>query len=154
MQEEACSSLQLRTTIEAAPERVWSALTDQADRDQWWPGVTLERCPGGQLTELWTDHDGTVRRTQGRVRALEGNAVLVFEWADEGWPAPTVVEILLRRSATSATLVTVRESGWEHLPEGGRLVAEHRAGWRMHLEHLRQYASRAGQPDRAPIDEP
>ncbi len=68
------------TTIAAEPAEVWSALTDPARRERWWPGVDLDRRAGGQLTEVWTDHDGSSKTTYG----TRGRGDLVGAQAGQG----------------------------------------------------------------------
>ncbi len=94
---------------------------------------------GGQLTEAWTDHDGSPKTTRGEIVEVRPGALIALRWADEGWPAATDVEVTLRPVPPSKTLVTVRESGWNRLPEGERLAVEHQQGWEMHLDHLREH---------------
>ncbi len=127
------------TTIAADPAEVWSALTDPARRERWWPGVHLDARAGGKLTEAWTDHDGSPKTTRGEILEVQPNARIVLRWADEGWPAATDVEVTLRPVPPLRTLVTVRESGWDRLPDRDNVAVEHQTGWQMHLDHLRQH---------------
>ncbi len=127
------------TIIAADAGEVWSALTDPARLEQWWPDVHLDPRAGGQLTEVWTDHDGSQKTTHGEILEVRPQALIVLRWADEGWSAATDVAVTLQPAPPSGTLVTVRESGWDRLPDGDRLAAEHRQGWQMHLDHLREH---------------
>lgn len=117
---------------------MWRALTDPADRAEWWHDVDLDVAVGGKLEERWSDDTGTPMLTTGHVLAVEAPARLRFAWADEGWPAATAVEISLRE-VDGQTVVRITETGWHLLPHGDTLAADHRAGWRAHLTNLRRH---------------
>jgi uncharacterized protein YndB with AHSA1/START domain len=124
--------------VAASPARIWRAIVDGGERGRWWPDLFLEPRKGGRLTERWTGPDGTPQITRGEVLAFDEDRLLRLRWADEGWVAPTDVELRLE-GLPGGTRVLVRESGWEQLPGGDVLAEEHRAGWRLHLAHLARY---------------
>ena len=118
------------TTVPGAT--VWRAIANGDERLRWWTGLDLDPRPGGRLVERWTDDGGGEQITRGEVVAVEDGHFLRWQWADEGWEAPTEVELRVH-SVPEGTRVVVRESGWERLPDGNTLADEHRAGW----EHAR-----------------
>jgi uncharacterized protein YndB with AHSA1/START domain len=121
--------------VAASAERVWRAVTDREERARWWRDLDLEAAPGARVLERWTGDDGTPQFTHGEVVCVVEGRLLGWRWTDAGWPAATEVELMLDEAA-GATFVTVREYGWQRLPDGTRLAEQHSAGWRMHLQHL------------------
>ncbi len=123
--------------VPAPPERVWDAIVDDARRGAWWSYLRLDARPGGRLEERWTDALGAEVVTSGEVVDAVPLRGLRLTWADEGWPAATVVDISLE-PCPAGTAVTVRHTGWDRLPGGDALAAAHAAGWRAHLDDLRR----------------
>ena len=134
--------MEVRETVlvPAPPERVWSLIAEDEGRAGWWPYLSLDATPGGRMEERWTDAAGDEVRTGGEVLEVDPPRLLRLSWKDDGWPAATEVELRLEPGA-DGTLVTVCHSGWSSLPDAGTLVADHRAGWRAHLDDLRRVAS-------------
>lgn len=125
--------------VSAPAAIVWQALVTTRGRAGWWPYLELDARPGGRFEERWRDASGAETVTRGEVVGLEPEQRLALEWADEGWPAATRVELRLRETGVG-TVVRVLHSGWEALPDGTGLVEAHRQGWRQHLCDLRAYA--------------
>ncbi len=136
--------MEVRETVlvPAPPERVWSLVAEPDGRAGWWPYLDLDATPGGRFEERWTDAAGHEVTTSGDVLDVEPPRLLRLSWKDDGWPAVTEVELRLEPQS-GATLVTVRHTGWSALPDAAALVADHRAGWRMHLDDLRRVHSTA-----------
>lgn len=88
-------------TVAASRERVWRALTDAADRAEWWHDLDLEVTVGGKLEERWTDDNGLPMITTGRVTSVVPARELRLSWADPGWSATTDVQISLEAAPTS-----------------------------------------------------
>ncbi|MDP8936291.1 MAG: SRPBCC domain-containing protein [Actinomycetota bacterium] len=123
--------------VDASAARVWQALVDADQRRSWWSYIELEPVVGGRFCERWTA-SGQEVVTSGSVLELVPYRSLRMTWSDETWLDDTEVEISLAPSDLG-TRVTVRQSGWDRLPDGQRLAEEHRVGWRMHLSHLRDH---------------
>ncbi|TMR06446.1 hypothetical protein ETD86_52755 [Nonomuraea turkmeniaca] len=124
--------------IVAPAHDVWQAIVNAEIRAGWWSYLDLDATAGGRFEERWTTDDGREVRTGGQVIELVTDHLLVLSWADEHWPASTRVEIQLTEIGGS-TMVRLLHMGWEPLPDGAALAAEHRAGWLMHLVNLRRY---------------
>lgn len=122
----------------APPSRVWRALTDAFDRAEWWGYIDLDVTPGGKVEEHWTDDGGHPMVTRGHVLAVAEGRMFRFAWADAGQEHPTEVEVALEGYG-AATVVRIVETGWDRLPDGHALAADHRAGWRVHLTNLRRH---------------
>ncbi|MEU4447125.1 SRPBCC domain-containing protein [Actinosynnema sp. NPDC050801] len=129
------------TSIAKPAADVWRAITVAELRAGWWGDLDLDATVGGRFEEPWTDGDGREVLTSGTVTEVVPDQLLVLSWADEDWPATTRVEVRLTENG-GTTSVRLRHSGWGALPGGEALAAEHRAGWRLHLNNLRTYVER------------
>jgi len=129
--------ISVESTVKASPARVWDALADPAARAQWWPGMTFEPVSGGSLREQWSEA-GLDYVAHGTVREVEPEQLLRFTWSDASWEAPTTVTVTLQ-PALSATLVRITEQGLAQLSQGSEVAREHEAGWRWHLDRLREH---------------
>ena len=116
--------------VPAPQERVWSLIVEVEGRARWWPHLELDASSGGRMEERWNDVV-----TTGEVLEVDPPRLLRLSWRDDGWPSTTEVELRLEPEQ-GATRVTVRHSGWDRLPDAEALVADHRAGWRAHLDDL------------------
>jgi uncharacterized protein YndB with AHSA1/START domain len=135
-------------TLPAAPERVWRALADDADRHAWWPDVRrFETVAGGRFEERWSDGEREVI-TSGRVLDVEPGHRLRLSWADDDWRGTTTVTFELRPGeAPDTTELVIHHAGWERIPGGEALAHAHEDGWRAHLARL---ADHVRQRDRVP----
>ncbi|WP_214316664.1 SRPBCC family protein [Nonomuraea sediminis] len=120
---------------------VWRALADPGERAEWWDYIDLDLVPGGKLEERWSDEHGEPMVTLGQVMEVDEVRLIRFTWADEGQPVPTEVHISLHPQG-GVTLVRIRESGRDLMPDGNALASDHRAGWRVHLTNLRRHLER------------
>jgi uncharacterized protein YndB with AHSA1/START domain len=113
--------------LDATPEEVWEALTDEAALREWLaPAVELEPREGGEL--LCRYEDGEERR--GEVELIEEAERLAFRWWRED-AGPSRVELTLEAVA-GGTRLTVIESQLD--PGAPSLLA---AGWSAALGRLR-----------------
>jgi uncharacterized protein YndB with AHSA1/START domain len=125
------------TMVEASPEEVWEALTDEDRLEEWMaPEVELDPVEGGEISV----GDGEDRRT-GTVETVEVEERLAFTWTrpgeDESFveftiealPGGTrvkVVETSTYSAATNTAAGSTALAGW-----GGRLAR---------LEHIFRFA--------------
>ncbi|MBM0207135.1 SRPBCC domain-containing protein [Micromonospora sp. STR1s_5] len=121
--------------IKAPVEQIWKALIAADVRADWWSYLDLDPVVGGGVKETWEGPDGS-NQTTGVITDLIEGKLLALDWADDGWPESTHVEFMLRPSE-GGTLVQLRETGIDRLPGAADIAAEHRAGWQMHLNDLR-----------------
>lgn len=120
-------------TIDATPERVWRALT--VDRSTWWPEMMFDAVPGASLIETW-DEDGQTFQASGRITAIDAPRLLAFEWSEPAWRASLMVHVRLA-PVERGTVVSVAEGGFSRIQAPSTLARDHEAGWRYHLERLR-----------------
>lgn len=126
--------------VDAPPAAVWESLVDAEHRRHWWAYLELEAHMGGRFIERWAGPDGAEVMTSGSVIAFEPPRLVELRWADAGWPAATTVTISVDAAAVAAgTVVRVRQSGWENIPDGAVLAEQHREGWRMHMANLGRF---------------
>jgi uncharacterized protein YndB with AHSA1/START domain/GNAT superfamily N-acetyltransferase len=133
------------TTIAAPPPAIWRAM--MRERAAWWPQLTeLDEHAGGRFEEHWSD-GRRARRTGGSVLTVDPARHLALDWADEDWPASTRVTLdVIPTVAGGATVVAVRQTGWDALPDPAALAGAHAAGWAEHLQALRVHLASAGIP--------
>ena len=87
--------------LDAAPDDVWSALTDEAQLEEWFANeVELDPTPGGRGVFRWDN--GEVR--EAVVEAVEEGSRIVLRFDDDGVVELNVVAVEGR------TLVRVREA--------------------------------------------
>ncbi|WP_413203648.1 SRPBCC family protein [Rhodospirillum sp. A1_3_36] len=139
--------LSLTLTLPTAPSRVWEALTGAEHIRVWWGDhVTLEAKAGGSLREEWDDGSGTPMVTEGEVLTYQPPRHLVMTWKDANWPLATRVSITLEETPPGRTRLRLDHTGWASLgvSEEARdtLIANHSAGWSIHLRDLRDHMRR------------
>jgi uncharacterized protein YndB with AHSA1/START domain len=80
LRDEKATWVERETLVEASPEEVWEALTDEDRLEEWMaPEVELDPTEGGEITV----RDGDEQR-DGTVETLEENERFAFTWARPG----------------------------------------------------------------------
>src|SRR5829696_10574203 len=111
------------TTIEASPEEVWEALTDEDRLEEWMaPEVELDPTEGGEISV----RDGDEERL-GTVETIEEEERFAFTWSRPG-EGESFVEFTLE-PLPAGTRVTVVE-----IPIGVTAIAS--AIWDLRLSRL------------------
>jgi uncharacterized protein YndB with AHSA1/START domain len=151
MQQQIEKSIQ----IEAPVSRVWNALTDYQQFGEWF-GVRLDQpfVAGQPSTGMMGDSCGGKGAIpwNATIVAVEPETYFAYSWKayavdpkiDYSKEQPTLVEFRLAAS-DKGTLLTVKESGFENVPEYRRDEAYrmHEFGWTKQLENVQQYATAA-----------
>lgn len=126
--------------LDAAPDRVWRAITDAQELASWFPDrAELDLRPGGRGSLGWDQHgDFPVH-----VEAVDAPRYLAWRWAgNDGRPIEeysTRVEWTLTPRPDGGTTLTVRESGFD----SDRHAEENTNGWKEELGHLVRHLSAA-----------
>jgi uncharacterized protein YndB with AHSA1/START domain len=118
--------------IRATPERVWQALTEKAELEQWFlTEANVDVQPGGALRFAW-QHD----TTQGQFLEVDPPRRLVFSWGERDGLGATMVTIDLipERDGTRLRLV---HSGFGTGPAWDETFTGTDGGWSIELENLR-----------------
>lgn len=142
-QEQPLDTVEVRITIAARPETVFSYLRDPAAFQRWMgPASSISPAVGGAVRVAYPNGDAAV----GTIEELIPNQRVVMRWGYERGPsevAPdsTRVEITLT-PVEGGTRVVLRHSGLATAAQR----RNHRAGWRHHLAALAQLATAALDP--------
>ncbi|HMQ30228.1 MAG TPA: SRPBCC domain-containing protein [Chloroflexaceae bacterium] len=119
--------------IAATPERVWQAVTDPALLSQWFGGGAVWEIPllAVGATALYEGSEVHI------IEVLDPPRQFTLRWEPEPPATPTLTTFLLAPEA-GGTRVTVRESGYELLPNDirHRRMAQTDEGYRISLDHL------------------
>ena len=133
--------------IEAPREVVWSVITEPEHVGRWFSdSAAIDLRPGGELTLTWDEH-GPV---YWRVERIDPPRFVSFHWL-RGGQGPgdpelnsTLVEFSLAEEGQGTRLRMV-ESGFGGLAgseeEKAQDAEEHRRGWELELDELRDYVS-------------
>lgn len=116
--------------LAVALDRVWTALTDEAQLASWFERAQFASRVG-QPIKFW-GFDGPRKYTNvGVLRVWEPNQRLVYDWEpfNGGWDGPLTVEFTLT-PRDGGTHLDVQEAGYENIPAG-------------HAEAFRAQADRA-----------
>lgn len=144
-------AIERRIVIQAPRERVWRALTDTAEFSTWF-GAKLQgqRFAAGQRVRGPITHCGYEHvNFDVVVERVEPQTLLAYRWhpyavdpsIDYDAETPTLVTFTLEDAAGDATLVTVVESGFDHVPPHRRLEAfrMNDRGWAAQLDNLARH---------------
>jgi uncharacterized protein YndB with AHSA1/START domain len=137
--------------IDAPPDVVWSVITEAEHVGNWFSdSAAVDLRPGGELILTWDEH-GPV---YWRVETVDPPHFVSFRWLrpmqDESAgddlleATSTLVEFRLDPEG-EATRLHVVESGFRELAgspqENAKDAEEHRRGWELELDELRDYVS-------------
>jgi len=138
-----------RVDIAAPIARVWRALTDYQQFNQWFlvnlegPFVPGQKV-GGQSLYPGKEHV----RMEVVVQALQPSSYFAYTWhpyavdpkVDYSDETPTLVEFHLEASPTG-TLLVVTESGFENLPPSryADCIRMNNRGWEQQMEKIQAY---------------
>jgi uncharacterized protein YndB with AHSA1/START domain len=104
-------------------EKVWEALTDPAQVEEWWARAEVELAEGGRARLEWLNGDAVA---EGRVTRLEPPRTIEFDTDIHG---RLLWELQPDGDGTRLTLTVTAE-----LPDD--YLASVRAGWHSHLDFL------------------
>jgi uncharacterized protein YndB with AHSA1/START domain len=137
-------SNEIRKTIviEARPEVVFKALTDEKELTQWFPSqAILQARVGGAMEFKFQRDDGTVdHKVVGKILEIVPGKKLSFSWKNTSDPdfPDTVVTWTLEPTDGGKTKVMLTHSGFEK----GRWLDLHDGGWSYFIGRLAEYSSK------------
>jgi uncharacterized protein YndB with AHSA1/START domain len=107
--------------IKVPPLRVWGALTDPAQLQQWYaPGRPWE-IPALQVGETVKFHNTDADVQFATIETLEPLHQFTLRWQlDPAHPGITLLNSFLLKEENGNTRVTVSQAGYESLPDGMR----------------------------------
>ncbi|WP_069387063.1 SRPBCC domain-containing protein [Cellulosimicrobium cellulans] len=124
--------------VQASVERVWAALTQEELISQWFGQRTSlpDLRVGGEGTFSWDDNPDL----PVRIEEYDEPSVFAFRWsapAGETLRADnsTVARFTLVPDG-EGTVLTVVETGFEHLADARAALEDHRQGWTSELDEL------------------
>lgn len=122
--------------LDADPERVWRAITDPRELEQWFPDrAEFALAEGAEGSFTWDNH-GTGRV---RVESFDPPHRLVWSWeGNDGRPLEeysTRVEWTLTPRPGGGTTLSLRESGFD----SPKHFQENQGGWKSELGELVEY---------------
>ena len=129
-------AIEKRVEFDVEPERVWRALTDEAELSKWFPEKADGMGPDAEGAFFWASHGSFAFR----VEAFEPPTFLAWRWVrdangdlDEG--VTTLVEFRLAPRDGGGTILDLRESGFAR--EKDR--KDNDGGWDHELGELSEY---------------
>jgi uncharacterized protein YndB with AHSA1/START domain len=144
--------IEKRIELEAPVSRVWRALTDHREFGEWFR-VNLEApfVPGkvsrGHITYPGYEH----LKWEATVRKMEPERLFSFTWhpyavdpeIDYSKEPTTLVEFRLEAKG-DGTLLVVRESGFDAIPENRRLEAfrMNEGGWSEQMKNIERHVEK------------
>jgi uncharacterized protein YndB with AHSA1/START domain len=143
------SRIEKQITIAAPISRVWRALTDHQQFGEWFR-VKLDGpfTPGQPSTGFMTWPGYEHVQWNAIVQKIEPERFFSFTWhpyaldpnRDYSTELPTLVEFTLEPS-NGATILSVVESGFEHIPAERRAEAflRNSGGWAQQMENINTY---------------
>lgn len=130
-----------KTLIKTDREKVFRAIATGEGLDEWFTkGTSVDKYQGGHIKFVWKKWgpDKVDAEAGGPVLEYDPPKRFVFQW----WSTnPTTIEIDLEE-IEEGTMVTLKESGYEHSEEGIDRCLECAVGWgealtlmKFYLEH-------------------
>lgn len=128
-------------TIDARPEVVFRALTDEQELTQWFPNqAVLEARVGGRMEFRFRRQEtGEIDTMQGTVLEMVPGKKLSYSWKGDLVPdfPDTIVTWTLEPVERNKTQVTLVHSGLK-----GKLAEEHDKGWTYFIGRLVQHCEK------------
>jgi uncharacterized protein YndB with AHSA1/START domain len=151
MSETASDRIEKQILLRAPRTRVWRALTDAGEFGAWF-GVTLRgKFAAGQRVSGRIITPGYEHLTmEVTIERMEAERLFSFRWhpyavdptVDYATEPTTLVEFRLE-AVPGGTLLTLVESGFDHIPAGRRAEAfrMNAGGWASQLENIQRHVA-------------
>ena len=144
-------SIEKELFIKAIPQRVFLALTEQAELERWFlVKAELDLRPGGAISFEWDRARGVYN--VGKILILDPPHCLSYTWeAMEPSPTPVTFELTAENDGTRLHLI---HSGIGEGKEWDHYYILRNNGWNIHLEHLVAWLETGTCPSPGPIERP
>jgi uncharacterized protein YndB with AHSA1/START domain len=141
--------IQKEIVLDAPRSRVWRAITDVREFNQWF-GVSLTApfAPGAEVSGQITIPGYTHVTMTAWVETVEPERRFAFRWHPNAIDPnvdysaePTTLVTFLLDDAPGGTRLTVIESGFDGIPEWRRMksIEGNSAGWAAQLDNVRKH---------------
>ena len=148
------NAIEKRIELKAPVARVWRAISNSREFGEWFRVRFDGPFVPGQIARGKLLYPGFENvKFEMRIRQMQPEKLFSYTWhpyavdpkADYSQETPTLVEFILEEIA-AGTLLTVKESGFEHVPAARRAEAfrKNSDGWAAQLTNIEAYL--AGQP--------
>ena len=139
--------IERRVDLKAPVARVWRAVTDHEEFGRWFR-VALDGpfVAGGESTGRITYPGYEHLGWKAHVKSIEPMRRFAFSWPHEelieGATGETLVEFLLEE-IPQGTRLTIRESGFENIPEAKRaeIFRRNGDGWTEQVKNIEQHVA-------------
>lgn len=142
-------SIEKQIELNAPVSRVWKALTDHNEFGAWFRVKIDGPFVPGEVSRGHITYPGyEYLKWEAVVQQMQPERLFSYTWhpapmdtsRDYSTETPTLVEFTLESSATG-TLLTVRESGFDHLPSDRRDEAYrgNLNGWEIQMKNIKEY---------------
>jgi uncharacterized protein YndB with AHSA1/START domain len=130
--------------IDAPRERAWSAVTEPAQLDRWYANCCNWDIPALQVgTRIrFYDTSGENDEQIATIAVVDPPREFTVRWLpDQTYPGTTLITSFLLEAEGSGTRVTIRESGYEALPDDDRQewLDATGSGYTMSMENLKAH---------------
>lgn len=137
--------VQRSVLIDAPPQRVWQAITDPAELEQWYaPGCPWE-IPALQAGETIKFHNTDTDIQLATIEVLEPLREFTLRWQlDPMHPGLTLTNSFGLEPENGRTRVTISQAGYDSLPEDMRQeqLDQDAAAYTAIVESLKSYLER------------
>jgi uncharacterized protein YndB with AHSA1/START domain len=131
-------SVEQSVWINAAPERVWQAITEKQQLEIWWSPMKwhISSQEVGGNVEFGEEGEYST----GRISVFDAPRVFQLDW-ESGFGFPALTTIYRLEAENGGTMLTLTESGYEALPDDVRQqrVDSSAEGYRQVLQDLKTY---------------
>jgi uncharacterized protein YndB with AHSA1/START domain len=132
--------------IHAPPARVFAALLEPAQLQQWWTESwcrsshwRVDARVGGDWESRWEWDDGRVFRIGGTVRTLDPPVLLEYDWWDDRYPnLPRTLVRYDLRAVPAGTELTVTHTGFGALRTDR---SDYAGGWSSVLSKIARHVT-------------
>lgn len=133
--------------IEAPRDRVWHAVTDPLQLEQWYAVGCPWEIPALEVGATVRFHNTDTDILSATIEVLDPPRQFTLRWQpDPTYPETALVTTFILEEEKGGTRVTINESGYESLPEDvrGKLADQAGEGYAISMESLKAHLERAG----------